>query len=78
MTQTKKALDNTITKWFVRGITGILLGAYAVYIIQTKVIKREQLDLHGDDWWIMGISLAVWVAYESVVQYLKNKAEKQP
>ena len=78
MTTTKKALDSTITKWFVRGITGILLGAYCVYIIQTKIKKREQLDLHADDWWIMGISLAVWVAYESVVQYLKNKASKTP
>lgn len=73
----KNTVDHKVTKWFVRGITGILLGAYTLYIIQTKIIKREQLDLGADDWWIMGVSLAVWIAFEAVVAFIKRKAESK-
>lgn len=69
------ALDNKITKWFVRGLTGIILGSYTFFIVQTKIILREDLNFHGDDWWVIGGSLAIWIAFEAVRAYLKRKAE---
>lgn len=66
--------DNKIAKWFVRVICGVILLAYMTHIIQVKVIERHELNLNADDWGILGVSMGIWIAYESVVAFLKKKA----
>lgn len=69
-------MENKIVKWFVRTLTGIILGAYTLTIVQKIVIKDEEIQFDGDDWTIMIACLIVWLAFESGVAWLKRRASK--
>ena len=71
----KNPIENKIVKWFIRTLTGIILGAYTLTIIQSKIILREDINLNGDDWTIIGGCLVVWLAFESAVAWLKKKTQ---
>jgi len=75
--ETKKYLaENTITKWFIRGLTGIVLLAY-MYRIVVAVVTKSTLSFDNQDWTIMMVSVSIWIAFEAVVGYLKKKAARQ-
>lgn len=73
----KNPLENKIVKWFIRVLTGIILGAYTLTIVQKVVIKNESIDLNGDDWMLIVGCLTIWLAFESAVSWLKRKAQKE-
>ena len=70
----KNPLENKIVKWFIRILTGVILGAYTLTIVQKVVIKSEPLNFNGDDWMIIVGCLVIWLAFESAVAWLKKKA----
>ena len=72
----KNPIENKIVKWFIRGLTGIILGAYTLTIVQQVVIAKESVDLNGDDYTIIGACLVIWLAFESAVEWLKRRAAK--
>lgn len=63
--------------WVVRVFGTILLGSYTFYAVQTKIIKEQEVDLNGDDWLLLGGSVAVWVAAEAFVAGIKRIANRK-
>lgn len=73
MSGKKYIIENKVTKWFVRGLTGIVLAAYTLDIVQHIVIDNNPISYNGTDWLLIAGSLTVWVAFESAVAWLKKK-----
>jgi len=73
----KNPLENKIVKWFIRLLTGIILGAYTLTIVQTVVINKESINLNGDDWILIVGCMTIWLAFESAVAWIKRKAQKE-
>lgn len=72
----KNPIENKIVKWFIRVLTGIILGAYTLTIVQKVVIADEPLAFSGQDYGIIIGCLTIWLAFESAVAWLKRKVEK--
>lgn len=72
----KDTLENTIVKWFVRGLTGLFLISEIAYLIFKRWTVGE-IEVPIDSWWLMGGSLTIWIAYEAAVGFLKRKAGQQ-
>ncbi len=73
----KNPIENKIVKYGVWLICYGLLVAYFLFIVQTKIIKREDLNLNTDDYIIMGGALTLLITYEAARAFLKRKAESK-
>lgn len=64
--------EDQAVRWFLRGLTGIILVFYTGYIIWKK-FTTDEVPLSTKDWSIIIGSIAIWATWEAARKFLNRK-----
>lgn len=68
----EKLGEDKAVRWFLRGLTGIILVFYTGYIIYKKS-TTDAVPLSTKDWSIIVGSIAIWATWEAARKFLNRK-----